>query len=97
MVTAAMAASRSVFEIFERQMLDAAKAEAMRPSAENLPSDGSLISRNRVDEATGERSIEWHGKRGFIKGLSQPDRLVERIVHRPTNSILFGRPFDEAG
>lgn len=71
-----------VFDNFEREMIKAAITEGERPSAANLPSDGSLICRNRVDSATGERSVEWFGTESYIKGMGRPGRRVEKIVDR---------------
>jgi hypothetical protein len=36
----------------------------------NLP-DSGMIQRNRVDENTGAKSIEWFGRRSFIADLNQ--------------------------
>jgi hypothetical protein len=57
-------------------VIDAAKKEGERPSYANLPRDGSMISRQWVDEGTGERSINWYGRRSFIH---DPSRQSQRI------------------
>jgi hypothetical protein len=44
---------------FEKQMIEAAKAEGMNPSFDNLPRDSSLVPRTRVDRETGEKSTSW--------------------------------------
>lgn len=84
------------FDHFEAQMIEAAKAEGLRPSFENLPSDGTLISRQRVDPDTNERSIEWHGRSSFIKGMGREGHRVLRIVDPKSRSVLWGAPFDVA-
>jgi hypothetical protein len=81
----------------EAMLLEAAKAEAQRPSQENLPPSGELISRNRVDSATGERSVEWFGKESFIRGMGRPGRRVLRLMDPKTGSVLLGQPFSKAG
>jgi hypothetical protein len=85
-----------VFDNLEKMLLDAAKAEGERPSLDNLPSDGSLISRTRVDSDTNEKQIHWYGKRSFIADLGRPGRPVERIVDRKTGNAIWGRPFSQA-
>jgi hypothetical protein len=61
---------------FESMVLEAAKAEGLTPSRENLPRDGSMVSRVRVDDDTGERRTEWYGRESFIKQLGRPGRKV---------------------
>jgi hypothetical protein len=70
-----------------------AAREAASPSFENLPPSGELISRNRVDSATGERSVEWFGKRSFIADMGRPGRKVLRLCNPKTGDVLLGRPF----
>jgi hypothetical protein len=76
----------------EQLVLDAAKAEGKRPSYENLPASGELISRTRVDDATGEKSIEYFGRESFIKELSRPSQRVVRLLNPRTGEILQGPP-----
>ena len=63
-------------ENFEQMLLQAAIAEGAKPSRDNLPRDGSMISRVRVDDDTGERRTEWYGRESFIKQLGRPGRKV---------------------
>ncbi len=91
------ALTKTAFEIFERQMLDAAKQEGERPSASNLPADGSLISRTRVDPDTGEKHIDWYGARSFIADMSRGGRRVLRFLNPRDGSVLMGPPFSKAG
>jgi hypothetical protein len=81
---------------FEQMLLDAAKAEGEHPSFDNLPSDGSLIARQRVDDATNAKWTEYFGKESFIKSLGREGRKVVRIVH-PSLGALWGAPFSRAG
>jgi hypothetical protein len=82
-----------VFGNFERMLLYAAKVEGASPSFENLPPSGELISRNRVDSSTGERSVEFFGRRSFIADMGRPGRKVERIVDRNSGQVIWGKPF----
>jgi hypothetical protein len=82
-----------VFDNFERMLLDAAQVEGASPSSENLPDDGSLVARNRTDEATGERSVNFYGRRSFIHDFTRPGRQVERIVDRNSGQTIWGKPF----
>jgi hypothetical protein len=74
----------------EALVIEAAKAEGERPSFDGLPRDGSLIARNRVDSATGEKSVEYFGRESFIKSLGRPTRKVLRLIG-PGGRILLGR------
>jgi hypothetical protein len=83
--------STLVFDNFEKLLLDAAKAEGEHPSLDNLPPDGSLISRVRTDE-NNAKWTEYFGKESFIKDLGRPGRRVMRIVH-PAHGVLWGQAF----
>jgi hypothetical protein len=61
----------------EEEVLQAAQKEGEQPSPENMPSDGSLIARHRVDAASGQKFIDWYGKRSFIADLA---RRGQRVV-----------------
>lgn len=87
-----VASQEVVFSNFEALLLQAARQEGERPSAENLPPDGTLVSRTRVDDMNG-KSINWYGTESFIKGLTRPGRQVERIVDRSTGQAIWGKPF----
>ncbi len=65
---------------FEQMLLQAATAEGATPSVDNLPRDGSMISRVRVDADTGERRTEWYGRESFIKQLGRPGRKVSMFL-----------------
>ena len=78
----------------EELMIQAAMAEAKRPSAENLPPNGELVRRDVVDEATGVKSIEWHGIKSFIKQMGRPAQRVVRICDPRRGIVLHGLPFD---
>ena len=81
-----------VFDNFEAMLLDAAKAEGERPSTENLPSDGSLIARNRVDDM-GAKTTEFFGRESFVKSMGLPGRRVLRICNPKTGDVLHGPRF----
>jgi hypothetical protein len=84
-----------VFDNFERMLLDAAKAEGERPSIENLPDDGTLISRTRVDDM-GEKSINWYGRESFIKQMGREGRRLAAIRNPRDNTIIWGRQLQQA-
>jgi hypothetical protein len=84
-----------VFDNFEQQLLEAARREGERPSLQNLPADGSMISRVRGDDSN-SKAIEWYGTESFIKGLSRPGRKVAAIIDRNTNQAIWGRPLPAA-
>jgi hypothetical protein len=81
---------------FEAMLLAEGKKEGERPSFQNLPRDGSLVARNRTDEATGERSVNYYGRRSFIHDFSQGSRRVQRIVDPKRRVVLAGAPFPRA-
>jgi hypothetical protein len=60
----------------EGPLLKAVNAEGDRPSPENTPADGSLIKRERVDSATGLRTIDYYGRESFVKGFTRPGRRL---------------------
>ena len=61
-------------------LLDAAVAEGDKPSFANLPKDGSMVTRVRVDPDSGHRRTEYFGRRSFIADLSMEPKRVVRIV-----------------
>lgn len=79
---------------FERMVIDAAKAEGERPSYDNLPPSGELISRVRTDEDTGAKATHFYGRRSFIADLSRPAQHVVRVCDPRTQNILWGAPLD---
>jgi hypothetical protein len=59
----------------EPELLEAAGDEAERPSEANLPRDGSMLERSRMDSRTGARTINFYGRESFIKAMgAQPRR-----------------------
>ena len=82
---------------FERMIIDAAKAEGERPSFDNLPPSGELISRTRTDEDSGAKATHWYGRESFIKELGRPAHKVVRVCDPRTQNILWGAPFSRAG
>jgi hypothetical protein len=63
----------------EPELLAAAQAEAERPSRGNLPKDGTMIERTRVDSRTGGRETRFFGRESFIKAMGQAPRRVVGI------------------
>jgi hypothetical protein len=61
---------------FERMLLEAAKAEGEQPSPNNLPRDGSMISRARVDPDSGLKKTEYFGRESFIKSMGREAKRV---------------------
>ena len=88
------AGSQSCSTTSKPMLLDAAKAEGERPSTENLPSDGSLIARNRVDDM-GAKTTEFFGRESFVKSMGLPGRRVLRICNPKTGDVLHGPPFPQ--
>jgi hypothetical protein len=58
-------------DTIERLVLEAAQQEGEKPSFDNLPSDGSLVARHRVDADTGSKVTEFYGKRSFIADMGK--------------------------
>jgi len=90
-----LSSSAVVFDNFERMMLDAAKAEGERPSIDNLPSDGSLIMRTRVDDM-GEKQINFYGKESFIRGMGREGRRVRCIRDPRSGQAIWGTGLPQA-
>jgi hypothetical protein len=86
----------AVIDNFEPGLLIEAVSEGLRPSFENLPPDGLLIARNRVDKATNERSVEYFGRQSFIKSMGREARRVRCIRNPNDNSVLWGSPLPQA-
>jgi hypothetical protein len=82
----------SALRNFETMLIEAATGEGNNPSADNLPEDGTLIERQRVDDM-GSKSINWYGKESFIKGLSRGGQRVVRLINPKTGDVLKGPPF----
>jgi hypothetical protein len=77
----------------EAMIIHAAKAEGERPSFDNLPSSGELISRVRTDEDSGAKATHWYGRESFVKQLSTPAQNVLRIMNPRTGEVLAGPVF----
>jgi hypothetical protein len=80
---------------FEQMIIDAAKAEGEHPSFDNLPRDGTFVSRTRADDTNGKR-VDFYGRESFVKQFSREGRRVLRLVHPPTGNVLLGAPFSRA-
>jgi hypothetical protein len=65
----------------------------LKPSAENLPSDGSLLRRERIDDM-GSKTIGWLGRESFIKQLSRRGQPVLRIANPKTGIVHWGEQFE---
>jgi hypothetical protein len=87
--------SPTAFAHFEGRLLEEALREGQTPSFENLPADGSLVARHRVDSVTGEKSTMFYGRRSFIADMNRSGQRVVRFVDRNTGSILWGAPFEK--
>jgi hypothetical protein len=85
--------SGQAFDNIEKMLLQAALGEGLRPSYDSLPQDGSMISRVRVDDQTGEKSINFYGRESFIKQIGKPGHKVERFIDRRTGNVIWGKPF----
>ena len=84
------ASARSQIEGF---VIRAAMAEGLRPSQENLPSDGSLLRRERTDDM-GTRNIEWLGRESFLKQMGRPLQIVARIADPRRGIVHWGEQFE---
>ena len=82
-----------VMDRFEAMLLEAAQAEGLTPSLDNLPDDGSMLMRTRTDEDTGFKSNNFYGKRSFIADLSRAGQRVLRVLNPKDGTVLFGPPF----
>jgi hypothetical protein len=80
----------------EAMVIAAALLEGQRPSQENLPPSGELISRNRVDAATGERMTEFFGRESFIKSMGREGRKLLHIKNPASGAVLWGRALETA-
>jgi hypothetical protein len=78
---------------FEQMMIEAATAEGERPSISNLPRDGSLVARERVDDM-GQRSTEFFGRHSFIAEMNRPSLRVVRLMNPKDGTTLMGAPLD---
>jgi hypothetical protein len=85
-----------VFDNFETELIKAAIAEGQRPSASNLPDDGSMVMRTRTDANTGTKFNEFYGTESFIRGFTRPGRRVAAIIDRNTGQAIWGRPLPTA-
>jgi hypothetical protein len=81
---------------FEEMIIAAAKSEGERPSQENLPANGEMISRARVDSDTGSQITEWFGKRSFIADMGLPGRRVGCIRDARSGQAIWGTGLPQA-
>ena len=79
----------------EEMVLEAAKAEGLQPSFDNLPSTGEMIERRRADDA-GSKITEFFGRESYIKSMGRPGRRVLRLVNPKDGRVLLGAPFPRA-
>jgi hypothetical protein len=84
-----------VFDNFEAMLLAAAALEGSKPSIANLPEDGSIIERHRVDDM-GQRMTEFYGRESFIKDFGRPGRRVRCIRDAKTGQAIWGNPLPQA-
>ncbi len=80
--------------LLENMVLEAARAEGLKPSWANLPKDGSMVSRVRVDDDTGQKKTEWYGRESFIRDMNRTGRRILRIINPRSREILYGPPVD---
>ena len=81
---------------FEQMVVDAAKLEGERPSVDNLPKDGTLVARTRTDSSNGQKFVEYFGRHSFIADMGRPARRVLNIRNPRDNTVLLGRPLEQA-
>jgi hypothetical protein len=81
------AMDRDTISILEPQLHQAAKAEGETPSYDNLPRDGSMVERLRLDPQTNHKQIEYFGRRSFIADMTTPGR---RVVDFPAYDKKYG-------
>ena len=72
----------------EALIIEAAKAEGARPSVENLPPNGEIISRVRTDDA-GAKFNEFFGRESFIKSMGREGRRVAAIYDRNSGQAIW--------
>ena len=80
----------------EKQVLEAAVAEGLAPSTENLPQSGEIVQRRRSDSNTGSRINEFFGTESYIKQMSRPGRRLLRLMDPRSGRVLIGPNFDQA-
>jgi hypothetical protein len=80
---------KSAIVEFERQLFDALDEEAESPSGSNLPKtvDDPRAKRERMDSAGG-KTVTWHAKQSFIKGMMRPARRV-LAFHGRDGQIIY--------
>ena len=88
--------SGSALDNIEQLIIEAAKREGAKPSTENLPDDGTMVARHRSDANTGTRFTEFFGRESFIKSMGREGRRVARIVDPRSQTVIWGRNFDQA-
>lgn len=91
-----VSSSPTVFDNFEKLLLDAAKAEGEKPSVANLPPSGEMVARHRTDADTGSRVTEFFGRELFIKSMGLPGRKVRCIRDARSGQAIWGTGLPQA-
>jgi len=87
--------TRSTREAIDPLIHQAASMQAKAPHVSTLPPAGEFVERHVVDDMTGVRTTEFHGRESFIKGMSRPGRRVLRLVDPNTGAVLLGEPYSK--
>jgi hypothetical protein len=84
----------NIIRQFEGMLFEALAEEAKRPTGSNLPEFPThpRAVRHIVDDATGQRTTEYHAKRSFIANLSRPGHIVHRLTDG-NGHVLHGPPY----
>jgi hypothetical protein len=87
-----------VIAIMERQLLERVGEEGDNPTGTNLPDsvDDPRAKRERIDSATGKRTIEWKAKRSFIADMPVRVQRVVRFIDPVKKIVLAGEEFPRA-
>jgi hypothetical protein len=72
----------------EQLIIEAAKREGERPSAENLPPNGEMVARHRQDDM-GQRVTEFYGTQSFLKSMGREGRRVAAIYDRNSGQAIW--------
>jgi hypothetical protein len=81
--------SDEVLNALEPQLLQAAALQAAKPHPSSLPPEG-FVARHVVDDETGRRKTEWHGRRSFIADMGRPGRRILRLQDPVNHRVLYG-------
>ena len=86
----------SVLANHERMLVAANQIQASAPALSTLPPAGQFMTITKTDPMNGAKEIRHYGKESFIKALSRPGRMVERIVDPVSRQVIWGKPFSRA-